>query len=88
MLNVALFGKTAQEWKRVNKKLNGNIRDYASIEELIILSNLESINAELIRDGLSQQERLKKLNKIAIKQLQSLEVNKLSNKPIIKRSIT
>ncbi len=81
LLNMALFGKTSKEWRKENPKLTGNIRDYATIHQLIILSNLESINAEFIKQGLSQKERLLKLNKIAIEQANSLlktnTVNKL-----------
>ena len=69
VLNIALFGITAKEWRTKNPKLNGNIRDYASINELICLSNMENINAVLINDGVPQQERLLRLNKIAIQQM-------------------
>ncbi|EKE16491.1 MAG: hypothetical protein ACD_11C00006G0014 [uncultured bacterium] len=72
LLNVALFGMTAKIWRDKNPKLKGNIRDYASIEQLVILSNFESINALLIRDGLSQQNRILKLNNTAIIQMKSL----------------
>ena len=73
VLNVALFGKTAKEWRDTNLEKKGNIRDYASINELICLSNMENINAVLINDGISQSERLVKLNKIAIQQMMILE---------------
>lgn len=73
VLNVALFGKTAKEWREQNADKKGNIRDYASINELICLSNLESLNAVLIEDGVSQKERLVKLNEIAIHQMIILE---------------
>jgi hypothetical protein len=72
LLNVALFGKTAKEWRDENPEAKGNIRDEASIEQLVILSNLESINAMLIQQQLLQPERLEKLNAIAISQMQSL----------------
>lgn len=72
MLNVALFGKTAKEWSDMNSSQAGNMREYASIEQLLILANIEAINAEFIRMGLSQSVRLKKLNEIAITQLTSL----------------
>jgi len=72
VLNVALFGKTAKEWRDENKNKDGNIRDYAEVTQLVVLANLESMNAELIRQGLSQSERLLQLNKIAIIQIQSL----------------
>ena len=69
VLNVALFGMTAKEWRTKNHDLKGNIRDYASINELICLSNMENINAVLINDGIPQKERLLRLNKIAIQQM-------------------
>ena len=72
VLNMALFGQTAKEWGIHNPKLNGNIRDYASINELICLANLENINSVFINDGLSQSIRIEKLNKIAISQMQIL----------------
>jgi hypothetical protein len=72
ILNMALFNTTAKEWRVKNKEKGGNIRDHADIRQLICLSNLESINAELIRDGLCQKDRLKKLNHIAITQMSSL----------------
>ncbi len=73
VLNVALFGKTAKEWREQNVDKKGNIRDYATVNELICLSNLESLNAVLIEDGLPQKERLIKLNEIAIHQMSILE---------------
>ena len=72
MLNMALFNITAKEWRKKNKAKRGNMRDYADIRQLICLSNLESINAELIRDGLKQQDRLRRLNRVAIYQMTSL----------------
>lgn len=72
LLNVALFGITAKQWRDANATSTGNIRDEASIEQLVVLSNLESINAVLIHQGLSQSERLIQLNKIAITQMKSL----------------
>jgi hypothetical protein len=72
LLNVALFGITAKQWREANATSTGNIRDEASIEQLVVLSNLESINAVLIHQGLSQSERLIQLNKIAITQMKSL----------------
>ncbi|MDE6047452.1 MAG: KilA-N domain-containing protein, partial [Anaeroplasmataceae bacterium] len=65
LLNVALFGKTALEWKKDNSSLKGNVRDYASIEQLLVLANMESYNAILIEQGLSQKERLIQLNHMA-----------------------
>lgn len=72
VLNVALFGKTAKMWREENPELKGNIRDYTSIQQLIVLINLESMNSELIKLGLSQSERAVRLNKMAIEQLTSL----------------
>ena len=80
VLNVALFGITAKQWREQNPDLKGNIRDYASINELICLSNMENLNAVLINEGLPQKERLIKLNQIAIQQmtiLQDVENRKL-----------
>jgi hypothetical protein len=73
VLNVALFGMTAKEWRDANPNLKGNIRDYATINELICLSNMENINAILINDNVSQSDRLKKLNAIAIQQMRVLQ---------------
>ena len=73
MLNVAMFGKTAREWREENPNLKGNIRDYATINQLICLSNMENLNAVFINEGLAQSERLEKLNKIAIQQMKVLE---------------
>jgi hypothetical protein len=72
MLNMALFGMTAKQWRDANPNAEGNIRDEASIEQLVVLSNMESINAVLIHQGLKQNERLEQLNKIAITQMKSL----------------
>jgi hypothetical protein len=72
MLNMALFGKTAGEWRTEHPDAEGNIRDMATIEQLVVLSNLESINAVLIHQGLSQSIRLQQLNNIAITQMKSL----------------
>lgn len=76
MLNMALFGMTAKQWRAVNPEGIGNIRDAATIEQLVVLSNLESINAVLIHQGLSQPERLQQLNSVAITQMKSLLGNK------------
>ena len=72
VLNVAMFGMTAQEWREANPDKKGNIRDYANINELICLSNLESLNAVFINDGVPQGERLLKLNRVAISQMKVL----------------
>ncbi len=73
VLNVAMFGITARQWREANPELKGNIRDYATINELICLSNMENINAVLIDEGIVQGERLLKLNQIAIQQMRVLE---------------
>ena len=73
VLNVAMFGVTAKQWREANPDLKGNIRDYATINELICLSNMESLNAVFIEEGLPQSIRLQKLNQIAIQQMRVLE---------------
>lgn len=73
VLNMALFGVTAKQWRDVNPDLKGNIRDYATINELICLSNMENLNAVFINEGLQQKERLIKLNQIAIQQMKILQ---------------
>jgi hypothetical protein len=82
LLNMALFGITAQNWRVLNPDSKGNMRDEASINQLICLSNLENLNALFIEEGLNQSERLLKLNQIAIKQMTLLE--KFDNKKILK----
>ena len=79
LINVALFGQTAKQWRNQHSESKGNIRDEATIEQLIVLANLESLNAEYIREGISPAERLSKLNKIAIYQLNSLWNNSLKS---------
>lgn len=81
ILNVSLFGKTARQWRDENPGLTGNIRDYATYHQLIVLINLESMNAELIKMGLSQNERVLRLNKMAIEQM-SLLLRDISIEPI------
>ena len=76
LLNVALFGLTAKEWRENNPDKKGNVRDYASLEQLVVLSNMESINALLISQGITPSERLRELNKVAITQMKSLLKNK------------
>ena len=76
VINVALFGMTAKEWKEKNPNLIGNMRDYTDIVHLVVLSNLENINADMISDGISQYKRMEKLNTIARKQLELLKNNK------------
>lgn len=75
LLNVALFGKTAKEWREAFPDAEGNIRDHATIEQLVVLSNMESLNAVLVRQALPQAERLLRLNQIAISQMRSLLVS-------------
>jgi hypothetical protein len=72
VLNVALFGYTAADWRRANPDKKGNVRDYTTVEQLLVLANIEGMNAELIHMGLSQGDRLKRLNEIAIRQMQVL----------------
>jgi len=80
MLNVALFGKTARQWRDQNTDKQGNIRDEATLEQLVVLTNLESINAHLIRKGMAQTERLQQLNQAAIQQMTSLLANPATKK--------
>jgi len=72
LLNVAMFGMTAAQWRNINPDLEGNIRDHSTLEQLLVLANLESMNAELIRMGRSQADRLAQLNKVAREQMTSL----------------
>ena len=72
VLNVALFGKTAKQWRAENPKRKGNMRDYATIEQLLIMTNLEAVNALLLEQGLPQRERLEQLRKMAVRQLETL----------------
>jgi hypothetical protein len=81
LLNVALFGHTARQWRDANPKLEGNVRDYASAEQLLVLANMEGMNAEFIHMGLPQSERLKRLNQIAIRQMQVLTASNLKALP-------
>ena len=76
VLNVALFGKTAKEWKKENPNLDGNMRDYANILQLVILINLENLNAEMINQGVEQSKRIKRLNEIAKRQYEILQDSK------------
>lgn len=79
ILNKALFGMTAQEWKGKNKNKEGNMRDYADVYELVCLANLETLNAEFIKMGMTQSDRMLKLNEIAISQMKSLQINNTVN---------
>jgi hypothetical protein len=81
LLNVALFGHTARQWREANSKLEGNVRDYASVEQLLVLANMEGMNAEFIHMSLPQGERLKRLNQIAIRQMQVLTAANLKTLP-------
>jgi hypothetical protein len=80
LLNMALFGKTAKQWYEENPEKEGNIRDFASLEQLVVMSNLESVNSVLIHQGLMQNQRLIQLNKIAITQMKSLIENSTLHK--------
>jgi hypothetical protein len=82
VLNVALFGMTAKEWRKANPNLKGNIRDYANINELICLSNMENLNAVFIGEKVIQSERLLKLNQIAIQQMKILQ--EVENRKLLK----
>ena len=75
VLNKALFGRTAKEWSVINPEKKGNMRDYANVVQLVVLANLESLNSEFIRQNLTQEERLLRLNKTAISQMKSLVGN-------------
>ena len=83
VLNMALFGMTAKEWRETNPELKGNVRDYATINELICLSNMENLNAVFVNEGLSQRERLVKLNQIAIQQMSVLQ--EVENRKLLKK---
>lgn len=80
VLNVALFGKTAKQWRDENPNTEGNIRDLATIEQLLVLANIESLNAEFIRMEVSQKDRLLRLNQIAITQIKSITNNSIIQK--------
>lgn len=84
ILNVALFGQTAKQWREANPELTGNIRDYADVNQLVCLANLESLNAHFINENISQEERIKKLNKVAISQMKILIEHKNSKKLVKK----
>lgn len=88
VLNVALFGITAKQWREKNSDKRGNIRDYATLNQLLVLANMESYNAILIEQGKQQSERLKLLNQLAIRQLKAIQeldtdtIKKLEGKEI------
>jgi hypothetical protein len=82
VLNMALFGKTAKQWREENPEKTGNIRDYASLEQLVVLSNMESTNAMFIPQGMEQSKRLEQLNQLAITQMKSLLKHKDQTKKL------
>ena len=84
VLNVAMFSMTAKQWREANPELKGNIRDYATINELICLSNMENLNAVFIEQGIPQSERLIKLNQIAIHQISILETGDANDRKLLK----
>ena len=84
VLNVAMFGMTAKQWRKANPKLKGNIRDYATINELICLSNMENLNAVFIEQGMPQSKRLVRLNQIAIHQMSILESGNNYSRKLLK----
>ena len=83
MLNVVLFGKTAKQWKDENPTVKGNMRDAATLNQLLVLANLESYNAVLINQGKNQKERMELLRQLAVQQLQTLETVSLNDLPRI-----
>ena len=87
VLNKALFGKTAKEWKNLNPDKKGNMRDYSNVTQLVCLSNLENLNALFIDEGLSQSDRLVKLNKIAITQMKLLTKDKTAKQLGVKKDL-
>ena len=84
VLNVAMFGMTAKQWREANPELKGNIRDYATINKLICLSNMENLNAVFIEQCMTQRERLVKLNPITIHQMSILESGDNSSRKLLK----
>lgn len=87
MLNVVLFGKTAKQWKEDNPDMKGNMREIATLNQLLVLANLESYNAVLINQGKKQVERMELLRQLAVQQLQTLETVSLNNLPQIKMEL-
>ena len=84
VLNVSMFGMTAKQWQEANPELKGNIRDYATINKLICLSNMQNLNAVFIEQCMTQRERLVKLNQIAIHQMSILESGDNSSRKLLK----
>lgn len=80
-MNVVLFGKTAKQWKEKNPNVKGNMRDIATLNQLLVLANLESYNAVLINQGKNQKERMELLRQLTVQQLQTLEMISLNNLP-------
>lgn len=87
MLNVVLFGKTAKQWKDENQAVKGNMRDAATLSQLLVLANLESYNAVLINQCKNQKERMELLRQLAVQQLQTLENMSLNNLPKLEKDI-
>ena len=83
LLNVVLFGKRAKQWRDANLERKGNMRDYATINQLLVLANLESYNAILIKQGKTQEERMPLLRELVMQQLQTLETLNVSNMAVI-----
>ena len=88
LLNVVLFGRTAKQWRDENMKLEGNIRDYASLQQLLVLANMESYNAILIKQGCTQEERMKLLHDLAVQQMMTLGSLDVSGLPQIEDTKT
>ncbi len=84
MLNVVLFGKTAKQWRNENPREKGNMRDVATLKQLLILANLESYNAILINQGKMQEERMKLLRELVVQQLNTLDSLNAYNLPLLK----
>ena len=87
-MNVVLFGKTAKQWKDENPEIKGNMRDVATLNQLLVLANLESYNAVLINQGKNQRERMELLRQLAVQQLQTLETVSLNNLPGLRSEIS
>lgn len=87
LLNVVLFGKTARQWKNENPTVKGNMRDVATLNQLLVLANLESYNAVLISQGKNQKERMELLRQLAVQQLQTLEMISLNTLPKLEDGI-
>ena len=87
MLNVVLFGKTAKQWKDENPSAKGNMRDEATLNQLLVLANLESYNAILINQGKNQRQRMEFLRQLAVQQLRTLETVELRNLPKLSQNL-